>query len=263
MPLNSAAEAVNTMNEYFVWNLPLFASKETLERRLYQTLGEVKVDFWRPRKSTHKDHGGCARIQTLEEVSCGELFIGFRYPVYLKEWVVNQRHVPVIKSSKKWSWEIFSNDTVSEEKSSESAFSVSICTAYNIVENMVVNCDSIDIFPNQSEANIGENSAIDMHEQEFKIDNVVCAETIIEETSKDTVLVEFLYDALRSSKTGFVNKMLEEKSWRCQAICLLIKHHIGIDPLIWFEEKKQIAVSFNMQDLKADIKDFRKEFEVT
>ena len=231
-----------------MWNLPLFASKEVLNKRLCNVLGNVSIDFWKPKKTEHQEHGGCARIETVRDIPSGELLIGFRYPVFVKEWISNrkiERSSASIDITKKWTWEKDLEDLVSDEKTNESELSISICSALNIVENVVENCESIDICPDIEEAK--------------KVRNVLSSE----ESMKNEVLVKFAYDVLRNKGTGFIQEVIEKKNWRIEVVKLMIKYHLKYNPCVWFEEKKIVAIPFNMNELNEDIKAFHEEFCTT
>ena len=128
--------------EYFIWNLPLFATRSLIEERICLTFGKCSVDVFQPRLPKHSTHAGMARIMSRNEYNFGEkspLDLGFRYPAFIKE---SSR--PDLKT---WKPDNCSPDLVSDEKTDDSSFSISICPSIDITYPLIVLNESINIAP--------------------------------------------------------------------------------------------------------------------
>ena len=129
-------------SEYFVWNLPLFKAKDEIEKCLRTRIGDLKADFWKPTKSKHRDHGGCVRVVCGTKLQEGELDIGYRYPVFVKNWQTRSSG----RAYKK-------REELDDAKSNESDYDcdsqlrISSCCSVNIVETVlrVEICESVSI----------------------------------------------------------------------------------------------------------------------
>ena len=132
------------MYDYFIWNLPLFASRSLIEERLCLTFEKCSIDVFQPRLPKHRTHSGMARVICSKVFEFGEktpLDLGFRYPAFAKT-----SYRPAFKLKTKQSHNDAS-DFFSDEKSDESTFSISICTSIDITHPVIVMNECVNIEP--------------------------------------------------------------------------------------------------------------------
>ena len=139
--------------DYFLWNFPLFISNACIEAKLCLIFGKCSVDIFAPRKERHQTHAGMVRVKCNQYHDFGdktELDLGFRYPVFAK-------HSKRSQARKSNIWKSRHNvdcDLTSDENSSESSCSISMCSSINITRPVITIGDSIDILPASQASNL-------------------------------------------------------------------------------------------------------------
>ena len=139
--------------EYFLWNFPLFISCGLIEAKLCLIFGKCSADIFPPRKEKHQTHAGMVRVICNEYHDFGdkaELDLGFRYPIFAKHSKQNNNMNSVVWKNRHDS----ACDLISDEKSTESTCSVSVCSSINITRPVVTFGDSIDILPTSRFTNL-------------------------------------------------------------------------------------------------------------
>ena len=142
------------MYDYFIWNLPLFVHKASIEARLCLRFGKCSIDVSGPKNDKHVTHSGMARVLCNGDYSFGkksELDLGYRYPAFVKNSDrFMKKSVRFVKSceSNPWNDRVETLDLESDEKSCDSTCSISVCDPKPCLlvtgPDMVISIESTD-----------------------------------------------------------------------------------------------------------------------
>ena len=136
-----------SLNNYFIWNLPLFASRALIQERLCLRFGKCSIYIFDPKLPKHRTHAGIARVVCSDAADFGEktpIDLGFRYPAFAKN--SSTRFQPDFKL-RSWPSHNHAPDLNSDEKSEDSTFSISMCTSIDIIRPVVVMNEIVNIDP--------------------------------------------------------------------------------------------------------------------